>query len=93
LTRTIQINPKIPQAFNNRANAYRASGNLEAAIADYSELAKLAPASSFAFEQRAILLEKAGRKDDAIADYRKGLQVKPDAKIGLEALKRLGINP
>jgi tetratricopeptide (TPR) repeat protein len=53
LTRTIQINPKIPQAFNNRANAYRASGNLEAAITDYSELAKLAPASAFAFEQRA----------------------------------------
>src|ERR1700728_1109232 len=56
-------------AYVYRAGAYLAQGDLDRAIADYSEALKLTPRNVVAYVSRALAEFKKGDKDNAIIDY------------------------
>jgi len=85
--KTIELNPKLAEAFNNRGIAYKAKGELDKAIADYNQAIELNPKDAEAFNNRGIAYKAKGELDKAIADYNQAIELNPkDA----EAMANLG---
>jgi tetratricopeptide (TPR) repeat protein len=78
LTESIRLNPQSHNAYNNRALAYKAKGELESALADYEEALRLKPDFALAYTNRGLLFANKGEYERAIADYLAAIQVKPD---------------
>ncbi|MEO7910252.1 MAG: tetratricopeptide repeat protein [Roseiflexaceae bacterium] len=68
--KAIALDPSNPRAFNNRALAYVALGQLDPALADYAAAIKLDPGYVRAYENRLRLLEQRGDLNSMVADYR-----------------------
>jgi tetratricopeptide (TPR) repeat protein len=66
------------QAYVARGNAYSDSGQLDLAIADYSEAIRLFPDYAGGYSNRAIVYYKKKEFDRAMADVGKAIQLKPD---------------
>ena len=66
--------------FHHRGIAYRLSGELDRAIADYSQAIKLNPKLSAAFNNRGVAYDRKGDYDRAIQDYEQGLALQPSAE-------------
>jgi len=64
-------------ALINRALAYRAKGELDRAIADYSEAIRIDPRYADAYYNRAIAFKAKGDLDRAIADYNEAIRLNP----------------
>jgi tetratricopeptide (TPR) repeat protein len=64
-------------AHNGRALAKARGGDLDGAVADFSEAVKLKPDYAEAFYNRANALDRSGRPDRAIADYDKTIMLQP----------------
>jgi tetratricopeptide (TPR) repeat protein len=68
--------PAAYQAYYARAEAYEEKGNLDHAIADYSEAIRLHPTGT-AYMRRAQLWSRIGNLDGGIADYTAAAKLKP----------------
>jgi tetratricopeptide (TPR) repeat protein len=71
-------------AYVNRGNAYAHSGELDRAIADYTEALKIDPTET-AYRNRGIAYEHKGELDRAIADYDAVIKLKPEDPFGYYA--------
>ena len=65
-------------AYVKRGIAYRHKGELDLAIADFTQALRLNPAHANAYISRGIAYDKKGDHDLAIADYTKVLELDPD---------------
>jgi lipoprotein NlpI len=67
-------------AFYNRGNAWQAKGNIDRAIADYTEAIRLNPRLREAFNNRGNAWKAKGDLDRAIADYTEAIRLNPQSK-------------
>ncbi len=74
----LKINPENYIAYDNRAPAYTASGQLDAAMADYDVAIRLNPDFADAYYGRGGVWEKKGNTKNALTDYNKAIELKPD---------------
>lgn len=68
----------LARIYTNRGVEHRRTGDLDAAIADYSEAIKVHPDDPFAYNNRANARRDKGDIDGAIADYTEALRIDPD---------------
>ena len=68
-------------AFKIRGDAYRGSGNLDKAIADFTEAIRIAPGLAVAFNNRGLAYQEQGRLTQAIADYTEAVRLDPEFAI------------
>ncbi len=71
-------------AFTIRGRAYRASGNYDRAIADYTEAIRIEPNYALAFYSRGIAYFNKNDYDRAIADYTVSLGLAPGDILALQ---------
>ena len=64
-------------AFYNRGNAFRARGDYDRAIADYTNAAEINPKDANPFYARGDAYDRIGVFDRAIADYTKAIELNP----------------
>ena len=76
-TRAIELSSDIGVYYSNRARAYDAMGNADAAEADRQMSTGLAPDKSLPFRQRGNAYFDERKYDEAIAEYTMGLEVVP----------------
>merc|ERR1712060_23121 len=71
----VELNPRRPSSYNNRAQALRLVGRHDSALEDLDTAIQLSQgkgkAGSNALCQRGVLLRKEGRDDDAMEDFKK----------------------
>ena len=67
----------MPQAYSNRGLAYYEKGDLDRAIADYSEAIRLDPKYAYAYNNRGNAYYDKGDHDRAIADYSEAIRLDP----------------
>ena len=77
-TRTIQANPKDPEAYNVRGTADGRAGQYDRAIKDFTTAIQLDPNFYQAYANRGLVLRQTNRPADAIADYNRALQINPN---------------
>ena len=70
-------------AYINRGNTYRANGDLDSAIADFSEAIRIGPDLPQGYNNRGLTYAVAGKYDEAIADFSKSLEINPEDAITL----------
>lgn len=75
---------------NSRGLAYRKTGDLDKAIADYSAAIQLNPVYALAYNNRGYVYEARGDKQAAAADFRRALALDPALVGAKNGLKRLG---
>lgn len=68
--RAVELHPGAYQAFQGRADAYRANGKWERAVEDYSRAAALAPRQAEIYLGRGRALQQLGLYNRAAADFR-----------------------
>jgi regulator of sirC expression with transglutaminase-like and TPR domain len=73
----IQLNPKNPDAFHNRAEAYLAKAEYNKAIADYDEAIRLDPKDSDSFTNRGDAYFSKADYNKAVADYSQAILLNP----------------
>jgi tetratricopeptide (TPR) repeat protein len=86
----LRLDPKNAAALNSRALAYRKTGDLEKAIADYSAAIALNPIYALAYNNRGYVYEARGEKQAAAADFRHALALHPTLVGAKNGLQRLG---
>src|SRR6266404_1188228 len=67
--------------YNNRGYAYSHKGDLDRAIADYSEAIRIDPKDAIAFNNRGSAYSHKGDLDRAIADYSEAIRLNPKDAI------------
>ena len=77
-THALRIKPDMPEAYNDRGNAYLMVGKYNNAIADYSMAIKLRPAFALAHHNRGLAFRKLGKTKKAVKDYNQAIKYKPD---------------
>ncbi len=65
-------------ALINRGVAYKSSGDLESAVADYTHALQLAPDDALLYQNRANALREMGDFDSALIDIEKSLELAPE---------------
>ena len=68
---------KIAWAYNNRGNAYRDTGDLDHAFADYAKAIETEPNFADAYNNRGIAYSKKGDLDRALANFDKAIELDP----------------
>ncbi|GFX17325.1 tetratricopeptide repeat protein 36 [Trichonephila clavipes] len=75
LNQSIQMAPRRPAGYNNRAQAYRLKGNISAAIEDLNNTINLSGgkgrSACLAFCQRALIYRLQSKQQEAVADFEK----------------------
>lgn len=76
----INLNEKLHEAYNARANVYRDAGNLDLALADYSRAIELKRDYPEAYNNRGTAYAGARppHYEDAVDDYSRAIELKPD---------------
>ena len=74
------MNPRLAKTYYNRATVYRAKGEIERAIADYSKAIEIDPQHSNAYFGRGSAFEAKGDYDRAIADFTKAIEISPEKR-------------
>lgn len=77
-TDVINNNPRIPQAFNNRAHAYSAANDAQNALADFRQAVYLKPDFEKPYASISNIFREAGMYDSALYYANKALQLEPD---------------
>lgn len=91
--RALRLRPTYVSALNNRAVAYRAKGDFVRAIADLTTAIAIDPTRVQSFVNRGLILTGLERRGEAIADLRRALQLRPNHRMALAGLNRLGVQP
>ena len=86
----LRLDPKNAAALNSRGLAYRKTGDLDKAIADYSAAIQLNPVYALVCNNRGYVFETRGDKQAAAADFRRALALDPALVGAKNGLKRLG---
>jgi len=73
----IQVNPKDPIAYHNRADAYSLKGEVDRAILDYNKAIELNPNYAPAYNGRGRAYTSKGDYVHAVADVTKAGELKP----------------
>lgn len=81
-TKQIEANPKDQNAFNRRAAAWRAKGELDAALKDASEALKLSQSSAL-YNNRALIWQAKKDYVRALEDYAMAFRITPQYPLGL----------
>ena len=76
--RAIELNPQLPEAFNNLGNAHRDQGRLDDAIAQYQKAIQLRTAYAEAHSNLGNALKDTGQLDEAMAAYHQAMALKPE---------------
>lgn len=71
----IEKSPKVAIAYNNRADLYVKTGELNAALNDYNKAVKNEPEASLFYVNRGGLYERLGQDKKALADYNHALKI------------------
>ena len=87
LEEALRLKPNFPEAHNSLGNAYKAHGNLSAAVVSYCKALQLKPNFSEAYNNLGVALKEQGNFEAAIASYQQALWLKPNYP---EALNNLG---
>ena len=77
----VRANPDSPWAYNMRAIAWAARGELENAIDDYTDAIRLDPNSAIAFNNRGNAWGEKKVYTKAIADYTDAIRLNPDYAV------------
>lgn len=76
-TKAIELNPKKPEYFVNRANSSVDMKRIDDAMKDYGQAIKIDPTYGQAYAQRGVVYSSQGRVDDALRDFAKSIEVSP----------------
>ncbi len=76
-TEAIRLQPNFAEAFYNRALAFYANGDLDAALADYDHGIRLKPDDPSALNNRGTLRREKGDLDGALADITEAIRLRP----------------
>ena len=57
--------------------AYARKGDLERAVADYTEVIRLSPSFAPAYVNRGVCYTRGGKHDEAISDYTEAIRLDP----------------
>ena len=71
----IAENPRDPQAYKSRGDAYLAKGNLDGVIADYAKAIEIDPSDALAYNNQGYAYEHKGDFERAGADFDKAIEV------------------
>jgi tetratricopeptide (TPR) repeat protein len=77
-TKAIKHNPNFAIAFNNRAIARKAKGDLDSALLDCNEAIRLNPDDADSFYNRGNVRADIGDLDGALQDYNEAIRLNPD---------------
>ena len=88
-SRAIELDPKLPVAYNNRGFVHWNLNNYERAIADYCRAIELKPKYGMAYSNRAFAHKALGNKEAAIADFEKVLELTKDDRLITQAKEQL----
>jgi tetratricopeptide (TPR) repeat protein len=77
-TKAIELDPTLPDAYNNRGNIYDDQKQYDLAIADYNRAIELRPDYVEAYNNRGNAYTGKGDHERAIADYNKAVELNPD---------------
>ncbi|MDE3028473.1 MAG: tetratricopeptide repeat protein [Paracoccaceae bacterium] len=89
LTALIDHAPDFAEAYNVRAQAYYAAGEIGPAINDIGMALKLNPKHFGAMDELGSLLDQIGKPKDALAAFRMSIAIHPHQPPVLRAIKRL----
>ena len=78
LTEEIELDPKDPQAYDNRAIVRQQLEDLWGAIQDYNQVIQLSPNNANAYNKRGVTYQRLGDLKTAIADYTKAIEIEPN---------------
>jgi eukaryotic-like serine/threonine-protein kinase len=84
-SRSLELNPKNPAAWNNRASVYNGLAQWDKAISDFSQVVKLAPNQWQPLYGRGLAYAGLSQWDKAIADYSQAIKLKPDLWAAYES--------
>jgi tetratricopeptide (TPR) repeat protein len=87
-TRAIDLEPDYRDAYFKRAVALEDSGDLAAALRDYSKALDLEE-TAVAYSNRALVYHQLGMNDRAVADLEAALQVDPEDEVSQRALAEI----
>jgi tetratricopeptide (TPR) repeat protein len=76
-TEAIRLQPNFPEAYNNRAIAYQAKGEIPEALADLDEAIRLKPNYATAYYNRGITRYDKGDLAGALKDYDEAIRLQP----------------
>jgi tetratricopeptide (TPR) repeat protein len=74
-TKTLEINPKYVDAYNNRGIAYVDKGKYDQAFIDYNKAIEINPKYALAYYNRGIAYANKEKYDQAIKDFNKALEI------------------
>src|SRR5687767_943771 len=71
----LRLNPKMLDAYNNRANLKLASGDQNGAIEDFTKVIELTSGHALSYYNRGNIYLELQRYDPAIADFTKAIEI------------------
>lgn len=94
LEKALKLEPKSPEAFNNRGVLHRLQGQYDPAIQDYSKAIELFAKYPSAYANRGFAHRQLGRYAEALKDFDKALEFDPiSAEIANDAAWLLATCP
>jgi len=88
-SKAIELDPKLPVAYNNRGFVYWNLNDYDRAIADYCRAIEVDPKYGMAYNNRAFAQKALGNKEAAIADFEKVLELTGDSRLINQAKEQL----
>ena len=81
-TESIDLDPELAEAYNNRGNAYHSTGDFDAAIQGFNKAINLDPEYASAYHNRGLAYFQTDDFEAAIEDYSKAIDLDPkDARF------------
>ena len=87
-SQAISINPKYADAFYNRGNVYRETGQFKNAVLDYTQFIELNPDSYLGFYKRGCAFKDSKKFFEAIKDFNSAISINPKF---LDAINERGV--
>jgi tetratricopeptide (TPR) repeat protein len=77
--KTLELNPRFAEAYNNRGSAYSALGNYKQAIRDFDKSIELNPQDASVYYNRGTAYSLLGDHQQAIQDHNKTIELNPQS--------------